>query len=130
MTLKPPPKPARFGALVNETVSIREYGPSTTTGGIGTNSFEGTVASMQPCVFQVMSTSESQKYGSITDDTLYEVFLPTVATDGTNIQAVGPDTSWVFVTSDGTRYSAIGAGVLVGDGMQRIPLRRLTGESA
>lgn len=129
MTLTKPPMPARFGNLFNETVTIRRYRQAIGDGGIGVTEFDANVATSQPCLLQVMSTSESQKYGSITDNTLYEVFLPTLSTDGADIRSVGAGTAWKFVDSGGTVYEALGAGVLVSDGMQKIPLRRVTGAS-
>ena len=129
MTLTKPPLPARFGPLTNETMTIRRYRQAIGDGGIGVTQFDANVATDQPCLLQVMSSTESQKYGSVTDNTLYEVFLPTLSTDGVNIQSSGSGTAWRFRDSGGTEYEALGAGVLVSDGMQRIPLRRLTGDS-
>ena len=120
-----PTKPARYGGRVNALVTILQTTAGKGAGGVGIASAGGTLVSNQPCVFQEMSSSERQQYRSLTEETLYTMFLPTISDGGTDIRVKGVNAPrWTFVI-DGVKYETLGAGVEQGDGWQRVPLRRL-----
>ena len=118
-----PPMPARMGALATDMVDIYTMTPGIGDGYVGT----GTMAlaySEVPCSFQTMSSSERQRYGAVTEDTLYLLFLPVLSSTGADILVVGDRVSWQFQI-DGVRYAAVSGGELQGDGMQKVALRRV-----
>lgn len=120
-----PPKPGRNGRLANVEADIYTMSATTGDGGIGYGTY-ALAYSDEPCVFQTMSSSESQRWGSVTEDTLYEIYLPTVSKDGNDITVTGSGNAWQFQIN-GVRYEAIGGGVLQRDGMQKVALRRVSG---
>jgi hypothetical protein len=125
MTIGNPPKPTRTGRLVNAEADIYTMAVATGDGGIGYGTFVLAHSNI-PSIFQTMSSSESQRWGSLSEETLYEIFLPTVSMAGTDITVTGSGSAWQF-RINGVTYEAIGAGVLQRDGMQKVALRRVSG---
>ena len=123
MSFGNPPMPARIGGVANELCDILVMSAGVGDGGVGVGTYNLTYSGI-PCVFQTMSSSESFRYGTLSEQTLYEVFLPTISQGGTDITVVGEGAAWHFEIA-GTRYEAISAGVKQGDGMQKIALRRV-----
>ncbi len=118
-----PPLPATMGRLATDMADIYTTTGSTDTGYVGTGTVALTYSGI-PCTFQTMSSSEQQKYGSIVEETLYEVFLPVLSSSGADILVRGTGAAWQFQIN-GTRYEAISGGVVQGGGMQKVALKRV-----
>jgi|DEB0MinimDraft_10_1074344.scaffolds.fasta_scaffold38160_3 hypothetical protein len=125
MTIGNPSKPARTGRLVNTEADIYTMTAATGNGGVGYGTYNLTHSNI-PSIFQPMSSSESQRYGSLSEETLYEIYLPTVSMDGTDITVTGAGSAWQF-RINGVTYEAISAGVKQRDGMQKVALKRVSG---
>jgi hypothetical protein len=125
MTIGNPAQPARHGRLTNTEADIYAMTAATGDGGIGYGTFALAHSSI-PCVFQAMNSSESQRWGATSSETLYEAYLPTVSMDGTDISVSDTNAKWQ-VRIAGTTYEVLGAGVKQRDGMQKLALRRVSG---
>lgn len=125
MTIGNPAMPARHGRLTNAEADIYTMTAATGDGGVGYGTF-ALLHSSIPCVFQTMSSSESQRWGAVAAETLYEVYLPTVSTAGADILVDDANASWQ-VRIAGVTYEVLGAGVKQRDGMQKLALRRVSG---
>lgn len=125
MTLGNPPMPARHGGLVNASADIYTMSVATGNGGVGYGTYSLAYSNI-PCTFQTMSTSESQRWGSLSEQTLYEAYIPVQSMDGTDITVTSSGSAW-RLRIGGVTYEAIGAGVLQSDGLQKVALRRVSG---
>ena len=125
MTIGNPSQPARTGRLTNQEADIYTMTQAAGDGGVGYGTY-ALLHSNIPCVFQEMSTSEGQRYGAVSAETLYEAYIPTISMDGNDITVTDQNTSWQFRIG-GVTYDVLGASVSQRDGMQKIALRRVTG---
>ena len=122
--LGPPPRPARFGQLMNNTVDIQAVQAKVGVGGIGLSEVTGTEHSDIPCSFRPVSTTENEAYGVEMNETMYEMTLPVLSLDGTDITVSGDGTQRRFVI-DGKSYEPVGTAISLVPGMQKVMLKRL-----
>lgn len=122
-TFGSPPMPMRFDDMMTHMMTINASTPGAGAGGVGINTYAQLYTQI-PCSFQVMSSNVAQRYKSLTEETLYEVYFATVAMDGTDITVEGARSAWQFVI-DGVKYAALSGGVEVYGSEQRVGLRRM-----
>ena len=123
MSFTKPPMPTRMGQLANAECDIYTSTASVGDGGIGINTW-ALVHSGVACSFQEMNSSSALQYGSVSESTLYDLYLPLMRANGTDIEIKGAASVWQFQT-DGMRYQAIAAGVKILDGRQRVACKRI-----
>jgi hypothetical protein len=123
MSFESPPLPPPIDDLVEALIDIYTHTAGAGDGGVGVGShvltYQGVPGSIQP-----MSSSEAQRYGSLTASTLYEAYIPTMSDSGADITVIGGGIAWDFV-SGGIRYKVISEGITQGDGLQKVALQRV-----
>lgn len=124
MTIGPPPMPPRIGGMVNAVATITKPSGSVGTGGWGTLSSYGNVASNVPVVFQPMTSAERLANGINAEDKTYWLFTPSILNSGTDLSVEGGDVTYHY-TIDSVEYEVVGGSEPMGDGWLKLILRRI-----
>jgi len=124
MSFANPPMPPRMGELSNAVCDIYANVDGVGDGGVGVTTWPNLTHQGVICSLQEMSSSRALALGLSSEVGLFDLHMPRMRVNGTDIEIKGGNMAWQFEI-DSTRYEAISGGVRELDGMQKIAVRRI-----